>query len=372
MPTQRFRNWPWLTLQIIAANVCIILIVVSAWYVVFMTQSSVYYDRLMSTFNIEPGSLHAMYIDDVARQLWMSLSLGLIFAIIASIGLAFLIVKPIRSLAKTTEELRHGNYSVRTHIESGEVGRLAGTFNSLAATLESEERRRSQFLTDLSHEIRTPITSLKGYTEGLEDGVFEADRKYFALMESELNHLSALTTTIQTMQLNAFDDIDENLDSELALSIHLKSAQERWRARFQQKQLSLDLNIPKTLCTQQLAISTQSLRQILDNLLSNMYRYAKPDTLCQIEVLDAPQTQHIALRFSNEALDVNEDCLPYLFDRFYRVSKSRTRTQQEISVGLGLSIVRQLCLLHKGNAIADIKDNRLIISIYLPFHRIAR
>ena len=147
MLPQRLRNWPWLTLQIIAANVAIILAVASAWYFVFMTQSSVYSDRLMSTFNIEPGSLHAMYVDDVERQLWMSVSLGLIFAIMASVGLAFLIVKPIRSLAKATEELRHGDYSVRSSVESGEVGRLAGTFNSLAATLESEERRRSQFLT---------------------------------------------------------------------------------------------------------------------------------------------------------------------------------------------------------------------------------
>ncbi|MGH1485258.1 MAG: sensor histidine kinase [Cellvibrionaceae bacterium] len=362
----RLRNWPWLTLQIIAANVVIILTVVSVWYFVFIKQSSVYYDRLMSTFNIEPGSLHAMYVDDVARQLWMSLSLGLTFAILASIGLAFLIAKPIRSLSRATEELRHGDYSVRSNIDSGEVGRLAIAFNSLAAALESEENRRSQFLTDLGHELRTPITSLKGYTEGLEDGVFEANRKYFALMESELNHLSALTTTIQTMQLNTFDDIDESQGNELALITHLDNAKERWNTRLQQKQLSLKLSIPKNLCSQKLAISTQSLRQILDNLLSNMCRYAKPNTYCQIEVSSALQTQHTLLRVSNETLDVTEDYLPYLFDRFYRVSKSRTRTQQENSMGLGLSIVRQLCLLHKGNVTAELDDTRLIISVYLP------
>ncbi len=86
----------------------------------------------------------------------------------------------------------------------------------------------------------------------------------------------------------------------------------------------------------------------------------------------ASQAQQVALRFSNETLDVTADCLPYLFDRFYRVSKSRTRTQQENSTGLGLSIVRQLCLLHKGNATADLDDNRLIITVYLPLRDIAR
>ena len=293
MLLQRLCNWPWLTLQIIAANVVIILTVVSAWYLVFMQQSSVYYDRLMATFNIEPGSLHTMYVDDVERQLWMSLSLGLIFAIMASVSLAFLIVKPIRSLAKSTEQLRHGDYRVRSSIEFGEVGRLAVAFNSLATTLENEEHRRNQFLTDLSHELRTPITSLKGYTEGLEDGVFEANRNYFALMESELNHLSSLTTTIQTMQLNAFDSVDERQGSGIGVATHLDSAKERWSTRFQQRQLNLEFTIPNNLGSQKLAMSTRSLRQIFDNLLSNMYRYAKPNTSCRIDVSNAPKDQHI-------------------------------------------------------------------------------
>lgn len=366
MLAPRWRSWPWLTLQIIVANVVIILTVVSAWYVVFMKQTSVYYDRLMSTFNIEPGSLHTMYVDDVERQLWVSLGLGLIFVIMASVSLAFLIVKPLRSLAKSTEELRYGDYSVRSDIGAGEVGRLAGTFNSLAQTLENEERRRSQFLTDLSHELRTPITSLQGYTEGLEDGVFEANHQYFTLMQGELSHLSALTTTIQNMQLNAFSNTDESQESELTVATHLDSAKERWHTRLQERQLALTILIPEYLGSQKLTISTRLLRQILDNLLSNMYRYAKPDTPCYIELANAHSAQCMVLKFSNEAPDVDSDCLPYLFDRFYRVSKSRTRTQQENSMGLGLSIVRQLCLLHKGNVTAELSNNRLILSVYLP------
>ncbi len=174
------------------------------------------------------------------------------------------------------------------------------------------------------------------------------------------------------MQLNAFDDIDESQGGELAIAAHLDSAKERWNARFQQRQLSLKLSIPKNPGSDRLAIPTRSLRQILDNLLSNMYRYARPDTQCRIEVSGAAQTRQVALRFSNETLDVTRDCLPYLFDRFYRVSRSRTRNLQETSTGLGLSIVRQLSLLHKGNATADLDDTRLIISVYLPLRDMAR
>ena len=81
---ERLRTWPWLTLQIIAANVAIIMALAAAWYLVFMQQSDVYSARLMSTFNIEPGRLHTMYVEDVERQLWTSVIVGLVAAIILS------------------------------------------------------------------------------------------------------------------------------------------------------------------------------------------------------------------------------------------------------------------------------------------------
>ena len=154
---RQIRRWPWLTLQIIVANVVVILALATAWYFVFKHQSSVYSVRLMSTFNIEPGSLHAMYVDDVERQLWFSVMLGLAFAIGASVGLAVLIARPLRALARGTERLQQGDYRVRSDVETGEVGHLARSLNALASALEQEETRRAQFMADLGHELRTPI-----------------------------------------------------------------------------------------------------------------------------------------------------------------------------------------------------------------------
>ena len=142
-----------------------------------------------------------MFVDEVERQLWTSVLLGLFCAVIASIGLTLLIVRPLGALNRATDRLLQGDYSVRAQHRSGEVGKLADTINALAAALEKEEDRRAQYLADLGHELRTPITSLRGYTEGLEDGVFAADQKYFALMNGELNHLTALTHSIEAMDL---------------------------------------------------------------------------------------------------------------------------------------------------------------------------
>lgn len=361
----RIRNWPWLTFQIVAANVGIILALAAVWSWAFMQQSNAYSQRLMSTFNIEPGSLHAMYVEDVERQLWASASLGLFIAVLASFGLAFLIVRPLRSMAKATERLRHGDYGVRTTIGTGEVGRLAETFNALAAELEQEERRRAQYMADLSHELRTPITSLRGYIEGLEDGVFQADDRFFELIAGELSQLTALTHTIDSMQLDAGSRCQRQ-ESLVDVVDFLEGTVGSWNARFQQRGLRLDLSISESVKGKRIAVPRNALKQIVDNLLSNMVRYAVADGPCQIKASMGKKAKYVELAFSNDTPDVSEAQVPFLFDRFYRVSKSRTRVDHEHPSGLGLSIVKQVCISNEGNVTASLKDQRLLILVELP------
>lgn len=366
---KRLHSWPWLTLQIVAANVAIIMALAAAWYIVFVQQSNVYSERLMTTFNIEPGRLHAMYVEDVERQLWMSVILGLLAAILASAGLAFLIARPLRSLARATERLRHGDYRVRSKIEKGEVGRLAENFNALAVALEQEERRRAQYMADLSHELRTPITSLRGYTEGLEDGVFQADESYFKLMAGELSHLSALTHTIEAMQLDAANAGCEQKVSDITVDDFLESVKSSWGPRLLHRDLQLDLQIPANLKDRQFAVSHNAMKQIVDNLLSNMLRYASAEGPCRIDVSKGKQANFIKLAFSNAAPDIDDENVPFLFDRFYRVSESRTRAHYDHPSGLGLSIVKQLCISNQGNVTASLEEQRLIIAVDLPLHK---
>lgn len=360
------RKWPWLTAQIIAANVATIALLSIAWYLTFMRQSSVYSDRLMSTFNIEPGRLHAMYVDDVERQLWISVIAGLIIAIVASIGLALLIARPIRSLAEVTERLRHGDYGVRASVERGEVGQLADNFNALALALQQEEHRRARFMTDLGHELRTPIMSLQGYTEGLEDGIFKANTEYFKLMSDELSHLTMLTHTIETMQLDHAVNLNFGSEATVPIASLLDNAKRGWATRFNQRGLKLHLLIPQELKHRRAFAAPNIQKQIIDNILSNMFRYASADEPCVVEVCLDKKKQNISMACSNKAPDVTEQVLPFLFDRFFRVSESRTRAFNEHPTGLGLSVVKQLCVSRHGNVTATLDANRLIISISLP------
>ncbi|MEM9605290.1 MAG: ATP-binding protein [Pseudomonadota bacterium] len=360
----RLRQWPWLTLQIIVANVVIILGLAAVWYWAFMYQSTMYSDRLMSTFNIEPGQLHAMYVDDVERQLWTSVLIGLLAATVASIGLAWVIVRPLRALARATDRLRHGDYGIRSSVTRGEVGNLAGNINALAAALEQEERRRTQYMADLSHELRTPITNLRGYTEGLEDGVVQPDERFFKLMAGELSQLTALTRTIDTLELAALAQEADTATASVAE--HLSDAVARWEGRFAKRALAIEVRVDDAVASQQLAVSANSLRQIIDNLMSNMVRYAQPTDACVIEASPGARVCTLALKFCNYAPDVDDAALPYLFDRFYRLSSSRTRAPEEHASGLGLAIVKQLCMAAGGRVRASLDNDRLVITVELP------
>lgn len=363
---ERLGRWPWLTLQIVAANVAVIAALATAWYVAFLRQSEVYSERLMSTFNIQPGQLHAMYVADVERQLWASVVIGLCAAVLASIGLAFLIVRPLRSLARATERLRHGDYHVSSNNGFGEIGQLAQNVNALATALEQEERRRAQYLADLGHELRTPITSLRGYTEGLEDGVFKADRDFYELINGELKQLVALTHTIDAMQLSGVAPRSSSADETELVRDVLGEAKTRWAVRLNERNLKLDLQIARSISESRFTVPANGLRQIADNLFSNMFRYAPSGCVCRVSAVRGATANSVRIEFRNVAPDVDQKSLPFLFDRFFRISNSRTRQLSEHPTGLGLSIVKQLCLSYDGNASAILDGAELVIRIDLP------
>ena len=313
----RLNRLPWLTLQMIAANTAIVLMLGVAWYWLFLGQSTMYSDRLMSTFNIEPGQVHAMFVDEVRRQLWTSISIGLVFAVGASIGVTLLIVRPLGVLARTTDRLRQGDYSVRAKTQSGEVGRLADTVNALAEALQQEEARRARYLADLGHELRTPITSLRGYTEGLEDGVFQADTKFFSLMSDELNHLTGLTHSIEALELSPEDE--DPLCKGVSVAFILEDMRRRWDTQFQAKGLRLTASVDESQADSRVAVSAKTLRHIIDNLMSNMLRYADAGLACRVD-FSMPEGQAIEMIFTNGARDLQAQHVPFLFDRFFRVS----------------------------------------------------
>jgi len=151
------------------------------------------------------------------------------------------------------------------------------------------------------------------------------------------------------MQLDSVDWDNTEDKATITISDLLETATYGWTARLRQGGLDLNLVIPDTLASHRLAVTQNTQKLIVDNLLSNMFRYASNDEACVIEVLQDKNRQQIIIAFSNKVTNISDKELPFLFDRFYRVSKSRTRASNEHPCGLGLSLVRQLCLSNQGH-----------------------
>ena len=183
--------------------------------------------------------------------------------------------------------------------------------------MEQEEGRRARYLAGLGHELRTPITSLRGYTEGLEDGVFQADAKYFSLMSDELNHLTALTQFMEAMELSAQDQ--ETVSQGVAVPDLLADVQRRWLPQFEANSLRLRVDSDNALSLGCIALSRKSLRHIIDNLMLNVLRYADTPPECCI-VLSRHNPQTIEMVFINGAEGLPSQSLPLRFDRFFRFS----------------------------------------------------
>ena len=195
----RLRWLPWLSLQIIAANVTIVLMLGVAWYWMFTNQSMVYSDRLMSAFNIEPGRVHAMFVDEVERQLWINISTGLAFAVLASIAATLYIVRPLRALTRATDRLRQGRLSrarskpIRRNRTSCRNGQCTccgfGAGRGASGTIPRRLRAR----------IADPYNQSARIYRRPGRRCFPGRCKIFFLMSDELNHLTALAHSIEAM-----------------------------------------------------------------------------------------------------------------------------------------------------------------------------
>ncbi len=178
---RRKRVFPILFVQILAANLAVAGAVTLLLYWTFRRLTETYFHRLMEEFNISPTKLNSMFVEDVEKSLVVGIGLALAIGLALSFLLTKALLRPLSKMAKTTENIAAGDFSARTPALTGELGTLAWHFNAMAHTLERQEIGRRQLLRDLSHELRTPLTNLKGYIEGLQDGVFEPNADVLAV-----------------------------------------------------------------------------------------------------------------------------------------------------------------------------------------------
>ncbi|MDZ7802165.1 MAG: HAMP domain-containing sensor histidine kinase [Trueperaceae bacterium] len=248
------------------------------------------------------------------------------------------IVAPLRAMTRASRRIAGGTYQDRlTAGMPGEIGELVGAFNKMAATLESTEAQRVALLADVAHEFRTPLSNLKGYVEGLEDGVFAADEATLAACRRQVDRLGRLVDDLSVLSRVETGQL-ELRPAAVAAGDLLEHAREAFQARFERKGVRLDVDAPPS----PLVAWTDAERtgQMLANLTSNALRHTPHGGRVRLRAT-REDARSVRFEVEDSGAGISDEDLPHLFTRFYRGDKARARDGGEGS-GIGLTLVKEL------------------------------
>jgi two-component system sensor histidine kinase BaeS len=300
------------------------------------------------------------FLDRQIRITVVSLALALVVAATLAFLLARNVSRPVRRLGDTVRDLSQGEYQARASVETrDEIGGLAEHVNQLAGTLEKNRSARQRWMADIAHELRTPVTILKGEIEALADGVRQADEHMSKSLRDEVDQLSTLIDDLQTLALSDAGALNIEKHS-VDLSHLVCQCVDSFRDRLAARQVTIDLQLAEEV---KLAADQPRLRQLLHNLLENSSRYVNEAGQVRVSLSQNQGGVELVLEDSGPGLE-NEQ-VNRLFERFYRVESSRSRSSG--GTGLGLSICKNIVEAHGGSIQATHSEmGGLKISIILP------
>ncbi len=352
----------YLIAKLLAINLIVIAFVMAVMWLSIDTLAAGYFVTLMEKYHISPGPAHDMFVGAVHRYLiWACLG-AVVLATLLSLFMMRRVLAPLMRMTRITSDIAAGDFSARVPAGTrDEVGQLAEAFNQMAASLEKIERLRRTLMIDVAHELRTPLTNIRGYLEALDDRVVPPSPETFALLQSETGRLAQLVEDV--LRLAHADAVKGRLNREpVDLADAVNRALEPFSGRFNEKSIAV-----RTTESHQMApISADPLHisRILRNLMDNAARYSPENGTCEIQLSDSPSSARVA--FCNAVEQIEADDLPYLFERFYRGEKSRSRELG--GAGIGLAIVKELVEAHDGEVGAELSDNQICIWFSLPRH----
>ena len=269
-------------------------------------------------------------------------------ALAVSLFVSRRVVLPVQEMMSASQRIAAGHYDERVGVpgnagpdELDELSRLALSFNQMADRLEQTEARRLELIGNVAHELRTPLSAIKGYMEGLIDGVLPAEAATFQQVFREADRLQRLVNDLQ--ELSRVEAGTFELDSKLTAVAHLvETVADRLDRQFEEKGVTLETDVPPDLPL--VRAGEDRVGQVLLNLVGNALQYTPSGGRVSL----AARREGESVRFSvrDTGIGIPPEHLPHVFERFYRVDKSRSRAGG--GSGIGLTIGRHLVEAHGG------------------------
>lgn len=288
------------------------------------------------------------------------LGMGII-SLLAMLIVAKMLINPITQLTTATKKVSQEQFFVELPTNrNDEIGELAASFQKMTNELREADEMRKTFISNVSHDFQTPLLNIKGYTDLLkgEEVTIAEKNNYLNIIEREVERLSSLTK--QLLLLTSLDQLSSIVTKEkFSFNGLLKDTIYTYQWLLHEKDISLTIESDDVIFYGDKAL----IENVCDNLLSNAIKYT--EQFGTIHIILKESTDDITMTITDSGIGIDEQHIPYLFDRFYRVDESRN--EKIDGTGLGLSIVEQIVHLHHGSVnIQSEKGKGSTFSVILP------
>ena len=274
--------------------------------------------------------------------------------------------RPLKDMSRAAYAFGHGNFQARVRVSenySEEVEELALAFNNMASQLQKSEYQRQEFVANVSHELKTPMTTISGYVDGILDGTIppERSRRYLQIVSDETKRLSRLVRSM--LDISRLQD-QGGFPEEQKLHFDLEEAAGQVLITFEQKingkKLNVDVDMPAhpvfTIANQ------DAVTQVIYNLLDNAVKFCPENGTIGLRIRESAGKAYISI--SNDGETIPPEELPLVFDRFHKLDKSRSQNRD--GWGLGLYIVKTLVCSHGENIGVTSRDGKTEFTFTMP------
>lgn len=314
---------------------------------------------LMVEAGISADHAQAMYDRSVTTVVLAAVVVAAVASVTLAIVMARMLARPLAEVGGAARRIAEGDYAARVPRDGpDELASLADSFNQMAASLEHQEAMRRDFIANAAHELRTPLTNLQGYLEALRDGVITADRPTYESLWDEAERLVRLSHSLDALAEGDAAAAPPPLE-DLDLSAAIRAALDLAQPVLERANLHLVVDLPDRLPAR---ANPDAFAQVLGNLISNAARYTPADGT--VTVRAERHASDILVSIANTGDGIPPEDLDRVFERFYRVEKSRDRARG--GAGIGLAIVKQLVEAGGGRVGAESREGQTRFWFSLP------
>lgn len=274
--------------------------------------------------------------------------------------------KPLKELARAATAFGHGELEQRVRLEddcSEEMEELAVAFNNMAASLQKSEYQRQEFVANVSHELKTPMTTISGYIDGILDGTIPESKRehYLHIVSDETKRLSRLVRSmLDISQLQKEGGIPEEKKMHFDLEECAGQVLITFEKKINDKGLNVDVDMPEhPVCTM---ANRDYITQVIYNLIDNAVKFCPEGGTLGLKIREGTAKAYITI--SNDGDTIPPEELPLVFDRFHKLDKSRSQNRD--GWGLGLYIVKTIVCSHGENISVSSKDGVTAFTFTMP------